>query len=129
MEFNCDTQDPIVLSLEWGPSVNHYWFTHKNYKYISPKGRKFRNSVQTLANATPDHQRLFDKQLSVCIVANPPDARKRDLDNLLKAPLDALQHAGFYKDDNQIVDLRIKRGVKTKQGSLEIVIRGVEYAD
>jgi Holliday junction resolvase RusA-like endonuclease len=29
------------------------------------------------------------------------------LDNLLKATLDGLAHAGVYEDDSQIVDLRI----------------------
>jgi crossover junction endodeoxyribonuclease RusA len=41
------------------------------------------------------------------IAANQPDNRRRDLDNYLKAPLDALMSAGVYEDDSQIVDLRI----------------------
>lgn len=38
-----------------------------------------------------------------------PDRRARDLDNLCKAPLDALVKAGVMADDSLIVDLRIYR--------------------
>jgi crossover junction endodeoxyribonuclease RusA len=40
--------------------------------------------------------------------AFPPDRRRRDLDNIQKALLDSLEHAGVYADDNQI-DLLIAR--------------------
>ena len=51
------------------------------------------------------------------IVANVPDRRRRDLDNILKSMLDAL--AGhIYQDDSQIVDLRIVRGEVVKGGSV-----------
>jgi crossover junction endodeoxyribonuclease RusA len=40
--------------------------------------------------------------------AFPPDRRRRDLDNLLKALLDSIEHAGVYEDDSQI-DLLVAR--------------------
>jgi crossover junction endodeoxyribonuclease RusA len=40
--------------------------------------------------------------------AFPPDRRRRDLDNIQKPVLDALQHAGVYEDDSQI-DLLVTR--------------------
>jgi Holliday junction resolvase RusA-like endonuclease len=46
--------------------------------------------------------------VALSIVAHPPNRRKRDLDNLLKAPLDAMAHAGVYDDDGQIVRLSIE---------------------
>ena len=48
-------------------------------------------------------------ELQVVIAAHFPDVARRDLDNLFKAPLDALAKAGVYDDDSQIVDLRIFR--------------------
>lgn len=49
------------------------------------------------------------ERLSLTIDAYPPDRRKRDLDNILKSLLDALQHAGIYSDDSQIDILKISR--------------------
>lgn len=49
----------------------------------------------------------MDGQLSVSLVVVPPDRRRRDIDNMLKAPLDAMCHAGLYQDDSQIVSLSI----------------------
>jgi crossover junction endodeoxyribonuclease RusA len=40
--------------------------------------------------------------------AFPPDRRRRDLDNIQKPVLDALEHVGVYEDDSQI-DLLITR--------------------
>jgi len=45
--------------------------------------------------------------LAVDVEIHPPDRRRRDIDNVLKALLDALQHGGAYHDDNQIVGLSI----------------------
>jgi crossover junction endodeoxyribonuclease RusA len=48
-------------------------------------------------------------RLAVEIEAHVPDKRKRDLDNLFKAVLDSLTHAGVWADDSQIDALRIVR--------------------
>lgn len=45
-----------------------------------------------------------------------PDRRIRDLDNIKKALLDSLTHAGVYKDDFQIDDLRVVRREVVKGG-------------
>jgi crossover junction endodeoxyribonuclease RusA len=60
--------------------------------------------------------------LAVHITACPPDNRRRDLDNLLKATLDAMQHAGLYDDDSQIDSLKITRGPVEKPGCLRITL-------
>ena len=59
---------------------------------------------RTLQSAKTKH---FEGKMCVVIEAWRPDYRRRDLDNLLKATLDGLAHAGVYDDDSQIVDLRI----------------------
>jgi crossover junction endodeoxyribonuclease RusA len=68
-------------------------------------------------------------KLRVTITANPPDQRARDLDNLLKAPLDALAKAGVYADDKQIDELMIKRGEVMKLGQLVIEIEVISGDD
>ena len=66
-----------------------------------------------------------DDRLQVIIYAHPPDKRRRDLDNLLKATLDAIQHAGVYPDDSQIDEILIMRGDVRKSGELEITINSL----
>lgn len=67
----------------------------------------------------------LNKQLKVTITAYRPDNRRRDLDNLLKAVLDALTHAGVYEDDHLICDLRICWGM----GNLKKLDINIEEVD
>ncbi|EEZ1412598.1 RusA family crossover junction endodeoxyribonuclease, partial [Escherichia coli] len=53
------------------------------------------------------------------------DKRRRDLDNFLKAPLDALTHAGMLMDDEQFDEINIVRGKPVSGGRLEIRITEV----
>jgi crossover junction endodeoxyribonuclease RusA len=73
---------------------------------ISADGRSYRKAVadQVLIQRGAKH---YTGKLKVTIEAFRPDNRRRDLDNLLKAVLDSLTHAGVWEDDNLIVDLRI----------------------
>lgn len=57
---------------------------------------------------------------------DPPDRRRRDLDNALKGTLDALEKAGVYNDDGQIDKLSIERGEVVKGGALVVRIQAIE---
>lgn len=96
----------IELTLPWPPTVNTYWRMFQNRMIISAAGRKYRQAVaeQVLIQRAAKH---LTGKVKVTIEAWRPDSRKRDLDNLLKAVLDGLKHAGVYEDDSLIVDLRI----------------------
>lgn len=98
----------LHFELPWPPSINHYWRHTKNGHYISNEGKEYRQIVFFHALK---HRGTFDKdcRLTISIDAYPPDKRKRDLDNVLKSLLDALQHAGVYQDDSQIDRLSISR--------------------
>ena len=96
----------IELTLPWPPSVNRYWRTFQGRMIISAEGRSYRKAVadQVLIQRGAKH---YEGKLRVTIEARRPDRRRRDLDNLLKAVLDSLTHAGVWVDDGLIVDLRI----------------------
>lgn len=97
------------MVLPFPPSLNTYWRSVPGKGVlISEKGRQYRSAVQALAIAQK-WQRFGDSRLSVNIEAWAPDKRRRDLDNMLKAALDALTHAGVWQDDSQIDELRIVR--------------------
>lgn len=112
-----------MIILPFPPSTNTYW-RHVGAKVlISAKGREYRAAVAGLAleNRWP---RFGSQRLHVAIEAWMPDKRRRDLDNLLKATLDALTHAGIWDDDSQIDQLSINRA-HTIGGMLKVRIAGV----
>ena len=113
------------LVLPWPPSVNHYWRTVRGRTLISAAGRQYRGAAVSSALAgTP--ARFGGVPIELHITAWMPDARRRDVDNLLKAPLDALAHAGIYADDSQIVELSIRKaGIDRANPRLEIDLRVV----
>jgi Holliday junction resolvase RusA-like endonuclease len=100
----------VGIELSYPPSVNHYWRRFGPRTLISRAGRAYRTRVCLLLAAR--RVRPLVGPLAVHIDVIPPDRRRRDVDNLLKATLDALEYGGVYHDDSQIVSLSIsKRGV------------------
>jgi len=53
----------------------------------------------------------------------PPDRRRRDLDNILKASLDALVKAGVVEDDYLVRRLVVERDEPQKPGWVEVEVR------
>lgn len=106
------------LLLPYPPTVNTYWRNVNGRTILSKRGREYRKEV---AAVLPRVQPITDR-LAVRILAVMPDRRRRDLDNLTKAVLDSMQHAGVYEDDSQIDSLTIERGPVEKPGRLEIEI-------
>lgn len=68
-------------------------------------------------------------RLRVEIEVYPPDRRKRDIDNVCKATLDALAKAGVYQDDSQIDVLLITRMGIVSGGCLEVKVQKVKQSE
>lgn len=117
----------LTIELPWSPSMNHYWRNVPGKgTLISAAGRTYRKAVADCVLVQRAAKQLTGR-LEVRIYAFPPDKRRRDLDNLLKPLLDALTHAGVWLDDEQIDDLRIRRGFPdhTKAGQVRAEIREI----
>lgn len=105
-----DLHDSVALSLNWPPSVNHYWNQRgQGGRFVSAFGKAYRQEVWAEFKQKYPGFKPFTGRLQVRILASPPDNRKRDLDNILKSLLDSMKHAGVYKDDSQIDVLQIYR--------------------
>jgi len=101
--------EPFYAILPFPPSINHYWklipMGNKARMIVGKRGKEFREEVKTIVgNVT-----CKLSNLAVKLIVYPPDNRRRDIDNLLKATLDALQYAGVYKDDCLIDKINITR--------------------
>ena len=110
----------MKFSLPYPPTLNTYWRNVHGRTLISKKGRDYRSKVCSAAN----HRVIdaFSGRLTVVILVYPPDKRRRDLDNLPKAILDSLEHAGVYENDSQIDKLMITRREVEQGGRVEVYI-------
>lgn len=98
------------ITLPWPPSVNHYWRAVNGRNILSKDGREYRSMVISISHSERWLRFIPSARLGVLIVTYQPDNRRRDIDNILKAVLDAMGHAAVYDDDSQIDELSIARG-------------------
>ena len=116
----------LTLALPWPPSENTYrrfvFAAGKHRPLITDRGRRYKAAVIGIIRANRFNRGLAGR-LSVDIELRPPDRRKRDIDNTLKALLDAMQAGGVYLDDSQIDSLHAWRGEPVKGGEVIVAIK------
>ncbi len=110
--------ETVEFALPWPPSLNHNWRIGKTFSKNWTKPRVYRSDAyekflgRVFAAAcdgripAPKRAEFYDVEL----IFIPPDLRKYDVDNRVKAVFDALTKTGFWKDDAQV---RVARLVKT----------------
>jgi len=113
----------MELELPYPPSINHYWRRVGPRTLISREGRRFRERVLAILAAM--RIRPLIGRLAVEVEVFPPDNRRRDVDNVFKALLDAMQHGGAYEDVSQIVRLSIEKRKPVEGGKTIVRIERV----
>ena len=97
--------EAISFELPWPPSVNRYYRHVGPRVLISREGRRYRMMcVSRLGGVFPK----LEGKVKLTGEFYPPDARKRDLDNVLKCMIDSLVHAGLMRDDSQIKHIDVQ---------------------
>jgi crossover junction endodeoxyribonuclease RusA len=125
----------IELILPWPPSVNSY---KKVGRLITTKnGKLYQTRVNTQETkefyyyvwlkirslkATTRMEMPIGATISMEVYANPPDDKKRDIDNILKALCDSLVKGGLLQDDSQISRLFIERCSIIAKGQVTVRI-------
>ena len=113
----------MIMTLPYPPSINHYWRNYRGRMVISREGRAYRKDVTALlATAGMGGKPPGDTRLALAMDAFPPDRRRRDLDNIQKALLDALEHGQVYENDSQIDLLVTRRRERKPGGKLEVQV-------
>jgi crossover junction endodeoxyribonuclease RusA len=111
-----------TISIPWPPTANTNVRHARGGHFLTAKHKNFRAEVAVLIMGSKPLQ----GRLAITINAFPPDRRARDLDNLVKPILDALQHGGLYASDSAIDDLRIVRcGIKHK-GEVTVTVSKID---
>lgn len=121
-----DQGGTVSYVIPWPPSGNTIWRSivigGRVRVLLSKEGREYRQRVQrSIGPCKPMSGRVF-----VAIKAYPPDRRKRDADNVLKAALDAMTHAGVWDDDSQARSISIDMLDAGEKPRLEVLIGSIE---
>jgi len=112
-----------MVELPYPPSVNKYWRHFRGRAILSKTARQFKSNVQAILYG----RKPIAGRVMVCVFVHPPDMRRRDLDNTLKAVLDA-GNGLLWADDSCIDELRIVRRHCTPGGKVEIHVESIEPA-
>lgn len=114
----------IRLELPFPPSLNTYWRKVGRRTLLSAKARAFRLAAVSIvvAGRAQGHVQKGPLEGNVMaeLVLHPPDRRIRDIDNYAKGVLDALTHAGLWRDDSQVKTLHLSWGEILRGGKAVI---------
>lgn len=105
------------LTLSVPPSANRYWRNVRGRNIVSEEGRVYKEQIGWEARAQGVHEEL-EGELAVRMKWYR-EAKRGDLDNRIKIPLDALQGIA-YKNDSQVGDIHIERYEDPGDPRLEI---------
>ena len=114
----------VKCLLPFPVSTNTFYRNFNGRMVISKRGRDFKSVVEMLIQSERGEHGvpLFGKELvSLNMVLNPPDKRRRDIDNFSgKSILDSLI-GGLYEDDCQVKKLTVEFGEVVKGGQLVLI--------
>lgn len=104
------------------PSTNHLYGRGSRGVYVREDARHAKDAIGYEALQQHDGEPL-EGPLKVDMVIHWPDRRKHDVDNV-KAFLDALTGI-VWRDDGQIVDLRIRKYLGRENPGVDLTVRRV----
>lgn len=117
----------LSLELPMPPSTNRIWRNGQGRNYRSAEYMRFIRAV-SLAVVAAGAPTFDDKRLEVHIRLHPATRARQDIDNRIKACLDALTHAGVMLDDSQVDVLVVDRGQIVKGGKSVVTLQVIEPA-
>lgn len=114
----------LEATLPYPPSANTAWRAsksfYKNKIYLNPKVVKFRKRVQEILML--ERFPKMSGPIFLELYLYMPDKRRRDIDNPIKAVLDALEHGGLFENDSQVSKLLVQKMGIEKNGKAIVKI-------
>lgn len=109
------------FNLPYPISVNKLYRVAGKSIYKIPEAKKYYLSVRAMIGWKIDTIPI-NKEIGIKINLNPPDSRRRDIDNCAKLILDSLQAARVYENDCQIKQLVMTMYDKSLNPGAQITI-------
>lgn len=112
----------MLIELDVSP-LSYYQYLHQNRfrKYISKKGREYKELLQTEFNKVMEGTPIYKEDCKVSMIFYFNNKRKNDLDNFAKPVLDCMSGIIFL-DDRQVIELHLKKFVVHKDIKPKIII-------
>ena len=85
----------VRLQLPYPPSVNSYWRANGHRRFISKEGVAFTKEVDLIVKQS-GAKSFGENRVAISVMIHPRSKRKFDLDNTLKAILDAHRKVKSY---------------------------------
>lgn len=119
----------VEFSIPWPPTANNLFAnSERGGRHTAPKAKAFRKAVgeNVLLQRVPRHQ--LSGRLRVTLMLQAPDRKAYDIDNRVKATLDALVANGVIADDSIIDELFVyRRQPQPPAGQARIIIEEISY--
>lgn len=109
-----------MFTLPWPPSANASWRSVNHRVLVSKPYRQYKALVRGLMLERDLVLGLTDP-LAVSLILHPPTKRAYDIDNRIKPLLDSLNKL-LWKDDCQVCELHVLKGVKQSGGFVEVTV-------
>ena len=129
---------PTLLELPYPPSVNHYWTPivrfnpHTRMHYatlvLSPAAKTYHEETGwfCLSQRPRVHGWPLYGALMLTLRITPPDGRRRDRDNILKAIADTLVRGGVIVDDELIKEIHLYSLPPMNGGRVDVCIEMID---
>lgn len=112
----------IQLTLPIPPSANQIWRNYRGRVVLSDEALTFRQEVNAICH--PKDLTPLDGMVRVTVKVYRPRSAG-DLDNSLKALLDALKGKAFY-DDAQVYEIHAFKYIDKKNPRVEVTVEAME---
>lgn len=105
-----------TLTLPYPPSMNRLWRHAHGRTYKNPDAQKFQMVAQTQARTLGLTEPLTGP-IRLWVSLHPPGKKSIDLDNSMKAAIDALNGIAWL-DDSQLVEILARKAEPVEAGAL-----------